>query len=802
MWSDVGKDLGYGFRTLRKNPGFAILSILTLTLGIGANSAIFSLIDGIILRPLPYKEPDRLVRLIQANKKIGLDTWGISQADYAAYRDQSKSFQGIALYVRNGVTLSGDGDPERIFVSNVTANFFDVLGVTPVIGRMFRAGEDVDGKNNLCVISNGFWLRRYGGDPGIIGKSLRLNGRETEIVGVAPAGFRFLRSDEEMWIPLALNPSRMHPYTYSSVARLRSGIHPQEAEAETTLILKNFGRAHPELGEGDGVDEPNGPRTLITPLKQVLVAATETPLLVLLVAVGMVLLIACANVANLLLARSTARTKEMAVRFAVGATPLRVARQLLTESLLLSSLGGVCGTLLAWLGISGLSRHPIAGIPRVDQVQIDAQVLVFTGAIAILTGLLFGLLPAARAYRTGLASTMRDGGRGLTAGGRWTGALVASQFAISLILLVGAGLLLKSFARLQAVEMGFNPRGVLTMKVSVPSSQPSSLFLQNLAAAARLIPGAHFAGVATNIPFARDGNEDNFLIEGQDNPASTSAEREQGEFQAVGRGTFQTLGIPLLSGRDFSDADNATAPPVAIIDETLARRYFPKGDALGRRIESGGDREWMTIVGIAGGVKQSSLAEEMAPHIYTSINQNTPPTAYLLVRTDGSPDLLVAPLRAAIRELNRDVPVYQIRPLDNLIEETLSSQRLTNLLLTSFSFVALALAAVGIYGTMSLYVGNRTAEFGIRVALGARPFGLMSAVLKEGFILASAGAAAGLIGSLALTRAMTTLLFQVSATDPQVFVAIPALLVVVAMMACYVPARRAARVDAMISIRG
>src|SRR5690242_3862017 len=465
------KDLRYAARMLQKQPGFTLVAIVTLALGIGANTAIFSLVNSILLRPLPYRDPDRLVRMIQSSPKLDLATWGVSQADFAAYRDQNRSFESVALYNSNGTNLTGAGEPERLAVANVTADFFKVLGINPQLGRAFDRGEDSVGKNGVCVISYGLWQRRFGGDANIVGRTLSLNNTPTQVVGVMPAEFKFPRVEIDLWIPLAFDEKRTAPYFYQVIGRLKPDVQLTQAQADTTQVLQDFGRQHPTSSEFVGIPEGNGPRTVVTPLKEALVGKTQKPLLVLLSAVALVLLIACANVANLLLARATARIKEMAVRVSLGATRWRIARQLLTESLLLSTVGAVTGVALAAYGIRFINKLPIAGIPRIEEVNLSATVLAFTAALTIFAGLLFGFMPALRAYAMGLTAGLREGARGSVSHRRLNAALVAVQFALSVILLIGAGLLLKSFQRLGAVDLGFNPEQTLTMVATLPPTK-------------------------------------------------------------------------------------------------------------------------------------------------------------------------------------------------------------------------------------------------------------------------------------------------------------------------------------------
>lgn len=799
-------DVRYALRMLAKNPAFTFVAVLTLALGIGANTAIFSLVNSILLRPLPYRDSDQLVRLIQASPKLGLSTWGLSQADFAAYREQNRSFESLALYGTGGVNLTGAGEPERLPVSNVTAGFFKVLGVNPVAGRTFQEGEDAPGRNSVCVISYGLWQRRFAADPNVIGQTLTLNNAPVQIVGVMPDGFKFPRAETDLWIPIAFDPNRFAPYFSQLVGRLKPGVTPAQAQAHTTEILQNFGRQYPNRSEAAGLSEGNGPRTIVTLLKEAVVGKTEKPLLVLLSAVAFVLLIACANVANLLLARATARTREMVVRISLGATRSRLVRQLLTESVLLAALGANAGVALAAYGLRLLDKLPIAGIARIEEVRLSGTVLAFTAALTVFTGLLFGLMPALRAYAMGLATGLREGVRGSVTHRRLNSALVAVQFALSLVLLIGAGLLLKSFQRLESVDLGFNPEQTLTMVATLPRAKYENevralQFYNGALEQLRNSPGIEAAGLTTSLPFGSNGNSDSFIIEGQARPGDSASEGEQAEVLSITPGTFQALGVPLLYGRDFQETDNSNTLRVAIIDEPFARRYWPAGDAVGKRIETTGDQEWMTIVGVAGGVKQVSLGEEKYPHIYMAMAQSSQPSATFVVRTEGTSEAAFPTFRAAIKQVDPDMPFYLVRSMTEMIGATLSTQRLTNMLLTGFAVLALLLAAVGIYSTMSLYVGNRTKEFGIRLALGAQPAVLLRTVLRQGLFLTAIGVVVGLASAFALTRTIRSLLFEVSATDPWVFTTIPLLLVIVSIVACYTPARRATKVDPLVALK-
>ena len=800
-------DLRYGARILLKQPAFTLVAVATLALGIGANTAIFSLVHSILLRPLPFREPDRVVRLIQASPKLGLATWGVSQADFAAYREQNRSFETTAIYNNSAINLTGDGEPERLPMTNVTADFFKVFDVNPLLGRTFVEGEDTPGRNLVCVISYAFWQRRFGGDQNIVGRMLNLNNTPTPVVGVMPAEFKFPRLETDLWIPLPLDAKRTAPYFFSVIGRLKPGMQVAQAQADTTEVLHNFGRQHPNTAEAVGLNEGIGPRTIVTPIKEVLLGKTEKPLLVLLAAVALVLLIACANVANLLLARATSRTREIAVRVSLGATPRRIAKQLLTESLLLSFIGAIGGVGLAALGLRTLDKLPIAGIVRMEEVRLSGSVLAFTAALTVFTGLLFGFMPALRAYAMGIEAGIREGARGSVSHRRLNSALVAVQFALSLVLLIGAGLLLKSFQRLESVNLGFNAENTWTMVATLPrakydNDEKALRFYDSALERLRNAPGVKSVGLTSNLPFGDAGEVDGFIVEGQE-PAQGAggSQSEQAELQSVTPGTFRTLGIPLLQGRDFQSTDHSNSPPVAIVDEPVARHYWPAGDAIGKRIRTTGNQVWMTIVGVVGGIKQSSLAEEKRPHIYSAMAQDPAPRASFVVRTEGPPNPFIPSFRSSIRQVDPEMPLYMVRSMTEVIGQTLSTQRLTNILLTAFAILALLLAAVGIYSTMSVYVGSRTKEFGIRLALGAQPGALRRAVMRQGLLLTAAGVLVGVAGALALTRTIKSLLFEVSATDPAVFTAVPVLLVIVSLVACYTPARRATKVDPLIALR-
>ena len=802
LWQDAR----FGARQLRKNPGFTTAAVLTLALGIGANTAIFSLVDGILLRPLPYPEPERLVVVLQSYPSVGLSRWGLSQFLFASFRDQARSFERMAAHTAVGLTLTGLGEPVRLRGAYVTAEFFELLGARPAHGRSFLPEEDVPGKNVVCVLSDRLWRAQFGGDPGIVGRSLRLNDAPLQVVGVMPPGFEFPSPDTDLWIPLGLNPQRRFGFMYAGIARLKPGVTSAQAEAETTVIQWSLARQS-ENPPPPGADM----KTIVTPLHEAVTQKAKKPLLVLLSAVGLVLLIACANIANLLLSRVTARQREMAARVALGAPARRIVVQLLTESLLLALLGASAGAALAVWWVALIGRRPLEGIPRIAEVQVNTTALAFTATVALATGFLFGLAPAMRAYRLGLSGGLREGLRSTASvsSRRLSHALVAAQVALSLVLLTGAGLLLKSFAHLLAVNPGFQPESLLTMRISLSGRSDDSAermiqFYEALLDRVRGLPGVRAAGLISKLPVQSDGGDaDGYVVEGHERPGSV---QPNALMHVAFPGYFQALGIPLLRGRDFSATDRADSEPVAVVDETLARLYWPDGEAIGKRVRFGWDtseRAWMTIVGVAGDVKHNGLATAAYPHLYMPARQRQErlEQMHLAVRTAAAAPAAAGALRAVVHELDPNVPVFAVRTMPEIVAASLTSQRLTNVLLGSFAAVALLLAAVGIYGVMSLSVAGCTPELGIRMALGAQRADVFRLVVREGMAIAGVGVAAGVLVALAVARYLRTLLFEVSPADPATFLAVTCVLGAAAFAACYVPARRATRLDAMAALR-
>ena len=794
------QDLRYGLRGLAKNPGFTLVAVLTLALGIGANSAIFSVVNAVLLRPLPYREPERIVTALRGG------WFPIAPANFLDWRAQQSAFEQIGAAQAWGPTLTGRERPEQVGALQVTSDLFSVLGVSPALGRTFLPGEDQPGAGKVVVLSHHLWQRRFGGDPALVGQTITLNGDGYTVVGVMPAGFQFAPfwvTNAELFAPLNLGP-RAGDRAGQSLrvfARLKEGVTREQAQAEMNAISRRLEQQYPETNKNSDIR--------IDPLHEKVAGKVRPALLVLLGAVSFVLLIACANVANLLLARSAARRKEIAVRAALGAGRVRLIRQLLTESMLLGLAGGGLGLLLAGWGINLLVALSPANLPRVETISLDLRVAGFTLAVALATGLIFGLAPALQASKLDLNEALKEGGRGSTEGlrrNRVRGALVVAEVALALVLLIGAGLMIRSFRRLQAVDAGFDPRRVLTLTVQTSGpkyatgAQRAAFFDQLLPRLAAL-PGVASASAINHLPLAGDTWTLGFAVEGR--PAPAPGERQGAVYRIVRPGYFRTMGMTVLNGRDFTDQDRAGAPGVAMINETFARSVWPNEDPIGKRIRVNDDgpnpRE---VIGVVKDAKQSEWTADARREVYLSHLQTpTPSYLTLVLRAAGEPLGLAAAVQREVWSIDQDLPVAKVASLEQVVADAVGQPRFNLLLLNLFAAVALALAAVGIYGVMAYSVAQRTHEIGIRLALGARAGDVLKLVVGQGLILTLIGLAIGLGAAFGLTRLMESLLYGVSATDPATFIAIPLLLAGVALFASYLPARRAMKVDPMTALR-
>ena len=800
------QDLRYALRQFARNRGFTIVAVLTLTLGIGANTAIFSVIRGVLLRPLPFPEPDRLVLAVEM---VGRGRSGVTAPDFTDWRAQSRGLD-IAALATYDANLTGIDEPERVTAARVTANYFATLRIRPLLGRVFTPDEEPVGGAHITVLSHGFWGRRFGADSSVVGRSLTLDDVPYTIVGVMGPEAEALENGEDLWVPLALTRQEIAATGarfLTPVARVRPGVTPEQAAAELQAIARRIGEVRPWSNKDVGA--------ALVPMSEIVVGDSRQSLLLLFGAVGLVLLIACANVANLLLARATARGRESAIRTALGARPARLVRQLLTESVLLALLGAGGGLLLSAWGTDLLVQALPAGTPRLDQVRLDSAVLGFTLAIATLTGIVFGLAPALRAARPDLVQGLTDAARG--SGGarrhRLGAALVVAEIAVALVLLVSAGLLLRSFAAVNRVDPGFNPENLTAVRIALPESrygQPGRtvLFYEGLVARARDVPGVREAAVSSSVPFGSAGFNLSVTIEGR--PAPTRPEDSPMVFpRAVSASYFRTLGIRLLEGRGFESSDRAGAVRVGIINETAARRLFPGENPLGRRITPDDNGVGpMQIVGVVSDMRGFGLASDPRPELFHPMEQAssdhwdwTGRAMSLVVRADAEGAVLNPSLRAVIASLDPSLPIYSIYTARTLIERSVTPRRLFMLLIGGFSAVALLLAAIGIYGVMTFTVSQRTRELGIRVALGAVRQDVFRLVVGRAMTLTGLGLAVGLLGAAAATRLLRQSLFGVRPTDPVTYAAIAALVCAVALAASWLPARRAARVDPMIALR-
>ena len=805
MLGDLKQDIRYGVRMLWKNKAFTAIAVVALALGIGANSAIFSVVNTVLLRPLPYRDPDRLVTVWEDNSKVGYPHDTPAPANYVDWRDQNQVFEGMAATADTSLNLTGAGEPERFDGKRVSANFFSLLGVDPQLGRGFLPEEDVAGANHVVVLSHGLWQRRFGSDPGIVGKSITLNGEAYTVIGVMPAGFQFLSEDVSMWVPIAFTPqqaAQRQSHYLKIVARLKPGVTLERAQSEMSTIAARLQQQYPDSNADLGAT--------VTSLHEEVVGNIRPALLVLLGAVGFVLLVACANVANLLLARAAVRQKEIALRTALGASRLRLVRQFLTESILLAALGGVVGLLLSVWGVSLLRSFIPQNISQVKAITVDAWVLGFTLLVTLLTGVVFGLAPAVQASRFDLNETLKEGGRdnaSTRGGNRLRAVLVVAEVAVSLVLLVGAGLLLNSFMRLRSVDPGFRADKLLTMSVVLPQQKYPDYarrraFYTDMLRRVEALPGVRSAGVTNWIPLIRQGDSIGVAVEGQPTPPGKPHVIVT---RVVSPHYFGAMGIRLLEGRVFEEGkDRADSPCVVVVGESVARRFWPDG-ALGKRVSPGEPQrpeDWCQVVGVVNDVKQMDLAAEPKQQIYFSYEQaDFFAPRYLVVSTEGDPLALASTVRKTVWDVDRDQPVSNVNTMEGVLAESIARQRFTALLLGLFAGLALVLAAVGIYGVMSYSMAQRTREIGIRMALGAQKRHVLKLAVGQGLKLVFVGIVIGLVGAFALTRLMASLLYGVSATDPATLVIISLVLVAVALFASYIPARRAAKVDPLIALR-
>ena len=797
------QDLRYAARMLIKNPGFSAIAILALALGVGANTAIFTVVNSVLIRPLPFSEPDRLVMTYATDPTIGQERIPFSVADFLDWRAQNHIFEKLAAFSDNRFTYTGGESPEQFPGAWVTADFFEVLGQQPEMGRTFLPDEDRPGRAPVVLVSHSFWQRKLGADPNVLGRQITLNNNSFSVVGVMPPGFTFPERDIDLWAVERLDPpSRRGPYYMWGIGRLAPGATLAQARAEMDTIARRI--------QQETRSTKNDVTFTAIGLTERVVGNVRPALLVLMAAVIFVLLIASANVANLLLARATAREKEIAIRRALGASRARLIRQLLTESVLLAAVGGAVGLLLAQWGVGALLALSPDDIPRISEVKIDGRVLGFTFLISMLSGIVFGLAPALHSSKINLNESLKEGGRSAMEGfrqRRLRNLLVVAEIALSLVLLVSAGLMIKSFLKLQNVNPGFNAANILTMQLSLPRTKytnpaQTAAFYKELLNKVEALPGAKSAAISISLPPNGLEVSDNFSIEEHPTPAGESDPIAPVVF--VSPKYFTTLGVPLLRGRYFTENDRDEAPPVVIINEAMARQYFGAEDPIGKRFKQGtlaGGNPWMEIVGVVGNVKYTGLEAKEEPAFYLPHQQNPIRFMYLIVRGDSDPTALLPSIRSEVWSLDKDLPVARVRTMEQLLSESVAQPRFRTLLLAVFAGVALLLAAVGIYGVMSYSVTQRTHEMGIRMALGANPGDIVKMVVGQGLKLALVGAGAGLAGAYGATRLLESLLFDVSATDTMTFAVIPALLTGITLLASYIPARRATRIDPMVALR-
>ncbi len=803
---NLWQDLRYAIRGLLNRRGFTAIAVITLALGIGGSTTIFTVVNAALLRGLPYKSPDQLYHLFESTPQNQFSQREFSYPDYQDYQ-KNDVCEGLAGYTGGGSILTGRGEPQRVAAPAVTANFFSILGVEPVIGRAFQPGDDKPGAPRVTVLTYGMWQRQFGGDKGIIGQSLTLNGDSYTVVGVLPASFQFALRAADLWRPYQPTEAqltRRFMHGTNLIGRLKPGVSVAQAQTVLGGIARRIEQDHQDSHAGTGLR--------LVPLQEQIVGQVKPILLVLLAAVGFVLLIACANVASLLLTRSLARQKEVAIRSALGANRARVIRQLLTESMLLALAGGAAGLLIAYWGVGALVAvlpdSQINALPFLKSLSIDRGILAFSFGLSLLTGLVFGLAPALQSSRPDLNEVLKEGGRN-TAGGsgqRLRSALVMTEIALAVVLLVGAGLMMKSLFRLLQTNVGFNPDKVLTMTVSLPAAKYTDenqqvAFFEQLTEHVRSLPGVSGAGTVDRLPL-QPGNTTRFIVDGD--PVPPPGQEIEANLRVVDESYFQTLGVPMVAGRMFDSRDKADVPDVVIIGKSTADKVFAGRDPVGRLIKYTSVQSTPDlIVGVVADVKIAGLDDAARPVVYYPYRQSASPTTNLVVRTNTDPAALTAAIRGELSRLEPEVAVFNVSPMEQLISNSpaVFMRRFPALLIGIFAGVALLLASIGIYGVVSYSVSQQTHHIGVRMALGAQASDILKMVLRQGLVLALCGVAMGVVAALGLMRLLRSLLFEVQTNDVATFAVVAGTLLAVALVACYVPARRATKVDPLVALR-
>ena len=813
LWQDIR----YGLRVMRKNPGFIAVAVFALALGVGANTAIFSVVNAILLNPINYSDPDRLVIVWEKSAKRGFGQIPTSLPNFTDLRTSNQTLEDLGAFGDSYFNLTGSDQPERVIGVKVSASLLSLLGTKPLHGRLFLSGEDQPQANRVLILSNALWQRSFGANANIVGQQVALNGDSYTVIGIMPADFKFppafsatVASSQyampkaDLWVPLVSDKllEGRDIRTFFMIGRLKQGVTSSAAQSEMNVIASRLQKEYPAVDADMEVD--------VIPLRQQITGDIRLALIVLFGAVGCVLLIACANVANLLLAKATGRQKEVAIRTALGATRFRIIRQLLTEGMLLGLAGGLLGSLLAILVLRQLVIFSPANVSIPDNIGIDWKVLLFTLLLSLVTSFIFGLAPALQASKLDLNETLKEGGRGNSGGARQNrlrSLLVIIEVALALVLLIGSGLMIKSFLRLQNVNPGFNAENLITLEMQLPENKYAdrdrqAMFQQQLVQRVAQVPGVRSVGTVDNLPFS--GNEFNagLSIEGQ-TPANP-ADRPRAFLRNVSASYFEAMGIPLRRGRSFTETDNVGAPTVAIINETAARRFWPNEEALGKRLKRGrpdSQNPWVTVVGVVGAVSHTSLQVASQPELYLPFQQNPGLNLTLVARTSSDPKSFSGAVRREVSSLDKDLPVSNLKFMDEIIGKSVAQPRVYALLLGIFAGLALILASIGIYGVISYSVTQRTHEIGIRMALGARPMDVIRLIIMQGVLLGCIGIFIGLLVSLALTRVLASQLYGVTATDPLTFAGISLLLLLVAVIACSIPALRATKVSPMIALR-